>query len=386
MINQLSGRTDIDGLEFDFNWGARIKVPEGNWRVKIFDRDTAVTMHDVQTSNNIVTSTKKYYINFRLEVYQDDKLVFEHNLDLKGKKVLLKYFGALGDNLAWFPYAKLFQERHNCKVYCAMPLEHAALFTKTYPDLQFIGPDERPDGLYASYNIGIGYPYDDRTIQPVDYRIVGLQKFAAYLLGLPPIEVRPKIVPTKPERLIKEPYVCIASQSTAQAKYWNNPIGWLQTIAYLKDKGYRVLCIDKYICVAPGISSNTIPYGAENFTGDIPLTERVNLLYYADFFIGLSSGLSWLAWATGRPVILISGFSLPVAEFYTPYRIINYNVCNGCFNDSRIDFCRDDFDWCPRCKNTTHQFECTRFITAEHVQMTIDCLMKDYGYNPKVVE
>jgi len=88
-VDQISGKTDIDGLEFDFNYGARIKVPEGNWRVKIFDRDTAVTMHDVQTSNNMITSTKKYYINFRLEVYQDDNLVFEHNMDLKGKKVLL---------------------------------------------------------------------------------------------------------------------------------------------------------------------------------------------------------------------------------------------------------------------------------------------------------
>lgn len=41
----------------------------------------------------------------------------------------------------------------------------------------------------------------------------------------------------------------------------------------------------------------------------------MNLLHHASFFIGLSSGLSWLAWATHIPVVLISGFTLPVSEF-----------------------------------------------------------------------
>jgi autotransporter strand-loop-strand O-heptosyltransferase len=43
----------------------------------------------------------------------------------------------------------------------------------------------------------------------------------------------------------------------------------------------------------------------------------VDLLRHASFFIGLGSGLSWLAWASGIPVVLISGFSLPNSEFYT---------------------------------------------------------------------
>jgi autotransporter strand-loop-strand O-heptosyltransferase len=89
---------------------------------------------------------------------------------------------------------------------------------------------------------------------------------------------------------------------------------------------------------------------------------------HADFFVGLSSGLSWLAWASNTPVVMISGFTLPDNEFATPYRIINYHTCNGCWNDPAHKFDHKDFLWCPRHKDTPRQFECTRFITAEHVK------------------
>jgi autotransporter strand-loop-strand O-heptosyltransferase len=44
--------------------------------------------------------------------------------------------------------------------------------------------------------------------------------------------------------------------------------------------------------------------------------------------VGLSSGLSWLAWAAGTPVVMIAGFTHPTNEFATPYRVINYHACN----------------------------------------------------------
>ena len=64
---------------------------------------------------------------------------------------------------------------------------------------------------------------------------------------------------------------------------------------------------------------------AEDFTGNRPLQERLSLLHHADFFIGLGSGLSWLAWAADTPVVMISGFSHPSTEFHTPYRVINFH-------------------------------------------------------------
>jgi hypothetical protein len=91
----------------------------------------------------------------------------------------------------------------------------------------------------------------------------------------------------------------------------------------------------------------------------------------AEFFVGLSSGLSWLAWACGIPVVMISGFTHPTNEFATPYRIINFHTCNSCWNDPRHRFDHKDFLWCPRHKDTPRQFECTRLIAAEHVKSVI---------------
>jgi autotransporter strand-loop-strand O-heptosyltransferase len=77
-----------------------------------------------------------------------------------------------------------------------MDPELAELFKPTYPELRFIAPDERPTGIYASYCMGIFFPCDDRMHQPVDWRIVGLQKTIPHILGLKPDEIRPQIAPT----------------------------------------------------------------------------------------------------------------------------------------------------------------------------------------------
>ena len=77
----------------------------------------------------------------------------------------------------------------------------------------------------------------------------------------------------------------------------------------------------------------------------------------------MGSGLSWLAHSLNKKVILISGFSKPWCEFSTPYRIINDNVCNGCFNDINETFDRGDWNWCPR----NNDFICTKNISSELV-------------------
>jgi autotransporter strand-loop-strand O-heptosyltransferase len=114
-----------------------------------------------------------------------------------------------------------------------------------------------------------------------------------------------------------------------------------------------------------------MPEGAEDHTGDIPLIERARWLKHADFFVGLSSGLSWLAWAVGTPVVMISGFTHPITEFTTPHRVINYHACNSCWNDVQAHYDRHDFLTCPRHKDTPRQFECSRLITADQVMRVI---------------
>ena len=163
----------------------------------------------------------------------------------------------------------------------------------------------------------------------------------------------------------------IAAQSSTQCKIWNNPSAGARSIAFPQGSGYRVICIDQKPVDGTGLVWNHIPHGAEDQTGDRPLLERARWIQHAAFFIGLSSGLSWLAWAVGAPVVMISGFTHPINEFATPYRVINYHACNSCWNDMNIRFDHKDFLWCPRHANTPRQFECTRLIAANHVKDTI---------------
>ncbi|KLU22698.1 hypothetical protein EOS_28590 [Caballeronia mineralivorans PML1(12)] len=94
---------------------------------------------------------------------------------------------------------------------------------------------------------------------------------------------------------------------------------------------------------------------------------------------GLGSGLSWLAWAVGTPVVMISGFSHPSTEFSTPYRVVNFHGCNSCFNDMTTGFDPQNFAWCPRRFDRAQPFQCTAIITPEFVMRVVDKLMAERG-------
>lgn len=371
----------VDGIKYDFNLGARISLPKGKYRVVLFDKDADIIIYNAKTNEEhptIVRSAKLYYLNLRIEVYKEEEKIFSHDYNAEGKNVLIKFPDvALGDTIAWFPYAEEFRKKHNCKVYVAVSDRFKEIFQNGYPNLIFVGLDDIPENLYATYYVGLFSPWDGRELQPVDWRVVGLQQHGAYILGVDPKPIRPNIIPSQVERPIKEKYVCIATQATAQRKYWNNAFGWIEVVEYLRELGYRVLCVDRESFIASEQYGNSIPYGAEDFTGQIPLKERVNLIAHADFFIGLSSGLSWLAWGTGVPVVLISGFTSPNSDFPTPYRVQHFHTCHSCASDQRIGEQYGNFGDCPHHKGTDREFECSRTISSGFVKKTIDRLIEE---------
>jgi autotransporter strand-loop-strand O-heptosyltransferase len=363
------------GARFDFNEGCRVAVPEtGNpWRVRISDLDSGNILYETEIAAGRVSSTKQYFIRFRLELWQGGESVLAHEYSAEGREVLIQFpVGTLGDTMGWFPYAVRFFEKHRCKLTCGMAEKLIPLFKDTYPEITFISENEiHPERYYASYRLGLFFDDKDCVHQPCDFRFVGLHRTAGYILGVDPTEVPPRIALTDDSRPIPEPYVCIAVQASSRTKMWNNPHGWHEITRFLKEAGYRVICIDQRPVHGSGIVWNHIPHGVEDETGDRPLLERARWLKHAEFFIGLGSGLSWLAWAMDIPVVLISGFSHPNTEFSTPYRVINYHACNSCWNDPHHRFDHHDFLWCPRHAGTPRQFECTRLITAEQVRQTI---------------
>ncbi|EFJ2222345.1 autotransporter strand-loop-strand O-heptosyltransferase, partial [Escherichia coli] len=336
--------------------------PKGEWHVNIIDEDSGNILFSCDTQAGWVTSTKKYYVKFRIQVFKkgEEKPFLDTVMELKDKPVLISFpTGTLGDIIAWFHYAEKFRIKHQCKLECSVSEEFITLLSDNYPDIKFTSAQDKYEGKpYATYRIGLFFNGDTDN-QPVDFRLVGFHRNAGYILGVSPQEDPPRLN-LSAERKIQEPYVCIAVQSTAQAKHWNNGLGWAEVVRYLKELGYRVLCIDRNAHAGNGFVWNHIPWGAEDFTGALPLQERVDLLRHASFFVGLASGLSWLAWACRIPVVLISGFSRPDSEFYTPWRVFNSHGCNGCWDNTNYNFDHTDFLWCPVHKGTDRQFECTR--------------------------
>jgi autotransporter strand-loop-strand O-heptosyltransferase len=375
-----------EGIRFDFNHGARVLLPtrtSGKWRVRLRDLDTGNILFQSENQGALVRSSKRWFVRFRVEVWsledgQDDRLVLTHDYDARGREVLIQFpVGTLGDILAWFPYAARFAEAHpGARVTCALSGLIVPILRDAYPAITLLTHDELvaqkvPERVYASYALGLFFEDAACDWQPTDFRQVGLHRTAAYILGVDPAEEAPRLVLPDESRPIAEPYVCIAVQSTTQSKMWNNPLGWREVIAFLKQAGYRVICIDQKPVHGSGLVWNHIPHGAEDETGDRPLAERARWLRHAECFIGLSSGLSWLAWAAGTKVVMISGFTHPTNEFTTPYRVINWHVCNSCWNDPRLLFDHKDFLWCPRHKDTARQFECTKLITSGQVISTL---------------
>jgi autotransporter strand-loop-strand O-heptosyltransferase len=367
------------GIRFDFNDGCRVTLPESEhpWRVRLSDLDTGNILFETELKSGRMNSTKRYFVRFRIEVWQQGESIFHHDYSAADRDVLIRFpVDTLGDTLGWFPYAAKFKERHACRLTCAIGGKLIPLLRDAYPDITFLTEDDvDPDRYYATYTIAVffqnGAIYDHKEFVPCDFRLVGLHRAAGYILGVDPAEVPPRIALADDSRPIAKPYVCIAVQSTLQSKYWNNPTGWDEIVGFLKQAGYRVVCIDQKRTHGKGLVWTHVPNAAEDETGERPLVERARWLKHAEFLVGLSSGLSWLAWAVGTPVVMISGITHPRTEFTTPFRVINYHACNSCWNDPLVRYMRDDFLTCPRHKDTPRQFECTRLITAEQVKAVI---------------
>ena len=370
---------------FNFINGAFVEVlgPESKkYIVKFYDKDKEKLIYENEITNNMWTrSNIQYFVNWNIKVIDKstNEVEFEHNYDTTDKRVYIHLdSSALGDTLAWFSYVDEFRKKHKCEVITST--FHNEWFDEQYPDLEFTTPGTQVNGLYAMYTIGWHYN-EDRTVNklkiPIDFKQHPLGESATSILGLKYNELKPKLVVPEKSRQIEGKYVCIAPHASALAKYWNNPGGWQTIVDYLNEKGYKVVMITQEPlgdAWHDGKLGGTLT-GVIDKTGNYPLEDRMVDLKYADAFIGLGSGLSWLSWAMKTPTILISGFSLPYSEFLDCERIFNYdaNVCNGCFNREWLN--PGDWRWCPDHKNTDREFECTKTIKASRVIESINKIL-----------
>ena len=369
-------------FKYSFNDNAKIEVDnpidtEQSFHVTFYNSDDNTIKYETDLKHNWWGSCNfTYYIPYEVHIKDNktNELVETYKFNLKNKKVLVEYESfSLGDQLAWMPIIEQFRKKHECDLYVKLPLKN--IFESKYPEIKFVNHNKYVSDAFATYKLGF-YVDENGTNNDrckSDPRKQPLQKIASDYLGLPYEPELPLIDFKVKDRPLKKRYVTIATQSTCQAKYWNNKGGWEKVVEYLKSKNFEVICIDKHKVFGNGKDCvNNMPSNALDYTGDKPLEDRMNQIYHSEFFIGLPSGLSWLAWAVKKPVVLISGFSYPYTEFETPYRVQNHSVCTGCWNDSLFD--KGDWKWCPK-SDKREEFECTKQITPKMVIDVIDQLL-----------
>ena len=338
------------------------ELSEGSWRVEFWDNQDLVHSVDNLKKGHWYGPNRQWHTDWEVKVFCDNALTGTYNWNLNGKEVLVVFdSSSLGDTIAWMGQMENFKKEHTLKKLYVKTFKNWLFDKEWYKDQGIVLVDKVHKEAEIIYNVGVYYTNDepwDKNRHKYDWRKVPLAKIATDKLGIVYKENKPLLSPTYTTVATgrKKKSIVIATQSTAQAKYWNNPTGWQDLIEHYNKNGYKVLHSSKEGTELKGIEQ--IPFQE----GLVNVATAINS---ADMFIGLPSGLSWFAWALGARVAIISGFTDPYAEFEEAVYVNNHQVCHGCWGNHVFD--KGDWNWCPVWKGTQRQFECTKTITATDV-------------------
>ena len=335
---------------------------DSEYNVKFFDESGICHYDNKIKSNHWIKLNRKYFTKWNTKILEDGVLIYDKTLDYNGKRVFINFDSrSLGDTISWIPYVLEFKNVHQCDVIVSTHLNH--LFRDVYPELEFVEPGNVVHNIHGQYNLGWFY---DVNKEPELPNTIPLQQAATNILGLSFTEIKPRISYKIYDRPYEEKYITIATNSTAGCKFWTKE-GWQELINYLHSLGYKVI----------NVSKEDNKFNNCEKVKNTEMDYTMNVIHHSEFFVGLSSGLSWLSWAMGKHVVMISNFTESNHEFTSNCtRITNPNVCNGCWNSPIHRFDKGDWNWCPVHKGTSRQFECHTSITSEMVINQIKHLLK----------
>jgi len=318
--------------------------------VRFYDEQGVCHYENKIKINHWVKLNRSWYTKWTIKVWKDEELYYEYTLNYENQRVYIAFDSkSLGDTIAWMPYVLEFQKKHNCHVIVSTFKNF--LFKNVYPEIEFVNPGSVVNNIMGMYNVGWFY---DSDREPKLCNTVNLQETATNILGVDYQEIKPRIDFDASDNPYGK-YITIATNSTSGCKFWTKE-GWQAVINFLHEKGYRVI----------NVSKEKNPFDNCEQIEDTSMENTMNVIHHSHLFIGLSSGLSWLAWAMNKKVVMISNFTDADHEFKC-IRIDNTNVCHGCWNKPEYRFDAGDWDWCPVHKGTDRQFECHRKIDASQV-------------------
>ena len=333
---------------------------DDKYTIEYIEPNGNILYRNTISTNNWVKLNREYFTDYTIRLLHEDRVIFKEKVDFQGKRVFISFEShSLGDTIAWIPYCLEFKNKHNCHV--IVSCKWSEFFSDVYSELEFVPLGSVVNNIHGMFKLGWFW---DKQKEPELCNTIPLQKSATNILGLDYQEIKPRIKFEPKDRPYKEKYICIATHSTSGLKYWNYPNGWQSLVDILLAGGYQVVSISK----EKSELKNVIELE------DTSIENTMNVIHHSEFFIGLSSGLSWLSWAIGKHVVMISNFTDKDHEFTSnTTRITNENVCHGCWNNPMFKFDKGDWNWCPEHKDTPRQFECHKSISP---QMVINKIQK----------
>lgn len=345
----------VQKVKFDINFVGQpfleITGPSNSdYRVQFLDENGISIYENTIRTNHWVKLNRRWFTDWKINIWENKEFLFQYKLDYTNERVFITFeSSSLGDTIAWMPYVEEFRKKHNCHV--ILSTFKNFLFKNAYPEIEFVEPGTVVPNIKGMYSIGWFYDPDREPVLP---NTIPLQKSATNILGLEYREIRPMLDYKPGKRTQKKKYVTIATNSTAGCKFWTKE-GWQEVINYLVEQGYEVI----------NVSLEDNPFDNCKPLKNRDMKNTMDYIYHSEFFIGLSSGLSWLAWALDKQVLMISNFTEPNHEFDC-FRTTKKTVCNSCWNSYKYKFDKS-WDWCPEHAGTPRMFECQTSITSDDV-------------------
>jgi len=299
---------------------------------------------------------KRHYDNSELMNYKERDPNLEN---FEGKELLLHFDSfCLGDTICFSSLIDAFMDYHKPK-YVWITTFFPHLLKSKRPDYEFINANES-GFLEIDKLVDVGYDKNNMA-----HTLGGMFYAAKDTMRLPQ-DTKPGKCPVIPKlRTVDPNKVTIGPETIKEISQWNygGTSGWQEVVNSLHNGGYNVYNVSY---------ENTMNLqNVKDFHGHDDINVAINHIVSSRFFVGLSSGLSWLAWAYDVPVVMISNFTKRQNEFDC-FRVTNPYVCNGCFN-----MFPNIKTKCPIFLGTDRENECHLSITPD---MVIDEINKTIAF------
>ena len=234
---------------------------------------------------------------------------------------------ALGDTIAFMSAVRVFHDKYGKKCRIIVSTYMNYLFEDEFPDIVFMSPSDKmrnADRVYCIRDHTDPQPkysrisYLDTELVDTAYDILGINKPKECDIS------RMNLVSSMKIKVALDKFVVITEVTSTRLKDFKG--NWQIICDHINSLGYAVVVIGKeYTFLESRCKLKGHNLSVFDVTGENDLRSLVYILSKAKLFIGGSTGLTWLAFASGCETLLISDIT-PIGHESCTYRLGGENL------------------------------------------------------------